>query len=135
MPLERNMTPLPVGIYWKAVSRELQPSFDMWVRLSPGITVLSSRQENHGLLTTELVAFTWILFEVAFPTTMPEQFAFPNIAEKGKATERADTIDEPPPEASWIDVMPTLGDIKIGLTTGAIVLGVGLLLALLWKGR
>lgn len=134
MPLERNLDPLPVGIYWIAVSLTSGPSFDAWVRTNPFIKVLKSEQEDPGPITGT-AAFTWILFEAEHPTNMPHHFGFPNIAEKGRETEREDTIDEPPPEPGILEELPTIPDIKIGLSVGAVALGLALLAALLYKGR
>jgi len=131
--LERNLSPLPVGIYWIAVQEQKFPGFDAWMKTSPFVKYLKAESERSGP-GSGVAPFAWILFEVEHPTNMPGGFGFPNIAEKGRDTKRDDTIDEPPP-ASIFDEFPTLtvADVELNLGKGAIVLGVALLLAILYS--
>ena len=139
--LERNLDPLPVGIYWIAVQEQKFPAFDAWVQTSPFVHFLKAEAERTipglGVPGSGVAPFAWILFEVEHPSNMPHHFGFPTVAPKGRDTVRLDTIDEDPdPSSIWDEIPLDLSrDIKIGLSGGALALGVALLLAVLWKGR
>lgn len=139
MTVQRDVSPLPVGIYWIDVKETQVPAFNMWLRLSAGVGVISTVEDRpepfFGSRSIFSKSVTWFLFEVTSPTHLPAHFGFPNIAEQGRDTTLDDVIQEPPPEPGLLAELPTVGDIKIGLSVGAVALGLALLAALLYKGR
>lgn len=121
MTLQRQVTPLPLGVYWLDIPEVEQASFNMWIQISPGVVVLKTVKEDE---------FEWVLFEVRAPTDLPEQFGFPNIAEKGRETNREDTERGPPPEPDPFEELPDIKDIKKGISTTLVLVGVGIAAAI-----
>lgn len=135
MTVQRDVAPLPVGVYWVDLQDTKVPSFNAWTTINVGrVRVLKTVEDRPGV-ATQIGRLTWFLFEVLQPTDFPEPLGFPNIAERGAETDLDDVIQQPPPEKDIIDILPTGEDIQKGFTTAAVIVGAAVLVAILARRR
>ena len=124
-----SANPIPVGVYWvDAIGEPAQAELSAWLEawaLPRLVDVVRSEYSPGGWLEGlgGVPSSEWVLFEVTAPVprwTGATGLGLPTVAPRGRATQKGDTVQRPPPEKDPLD---TLGETTLGVPTWAWVAG------------